>query len=362
MHANRKFLSSSRSRGERPKLARRFPELFCFWKALLNCFSSTLRTSAAQAQLAQLAPAQVPPRCPARAEMLACRRMSTFLLSSFTTAQDTRSTIRVERAAASGHGWTEVFLAAEHAARAQSADDSVAAGFSVVILHDLLSKDECETLRSGASSFAHTLRKKVGAASAANPVRMPIKTMLCADSQELCDTALLRGVARLRDQLPLLLTTLFGGESGIGCPPPSPISSSIARDERLIFVSGEPACNVYFAGGHFRPHEDQQALTVLVTLSDRTEFAGGGTAFWSEADRPPPIGPGVYTRAAAGPPTMVLTLPAGTALIFCGNVTHAGQPVLDGERTVFVASFSTRISRPPEQSYSYAYSSKWSIP
>lgn len=297
--------------------------------------------------------------------MIACRRMSTFLLSSFTTAQDTRSTIRVDRSAASGHGWTEVFLAAEHAACTQSADDSVAAGFSVVILHDLLSKDECEMLRSGASSFAHTLRKKEykdGATSAANPVRMPIKTMLCADSQALCDTALLRGVARLRDQLPLLLPTLFGGESGIGCPPPSPISSSIARDERLIFVSGEPACNVYFAGGHFRPHEDQQALTVLVALSDRTEFTGGGTAFWSEADRPPPIGPGVYTRAAAGPPTMVLTLPAGSALIFGGNVTHAGQTVLDGERTVFVASFSTRISRPPEQSYSYAYSSKWSVP
>jgi hypothetical protein len=82
--------------------------------------------------------------------MIACRRMSTFLLSSFTTAQDTRSTIRVDRSAASGHGWTEVFLAAEHAACTQSADDSVAAGFSVVILHDLLSKDECETLTPSA--------------------------------------------------------------------------------------------------------------------------------------------------------------------------------------------------------------------
>ena len=37
---------------------------------------------------------------------------------------------------------------------------------------------------------------------------------------------------------------------------------------------------------------------------------------------------------------MVLAPPAGTALLFGGDVTHAGQPVAAGQRAVFVASFS----------------------
>ena len=33
---------------------------------------------------------------------------------------------------------------------------------------------------------------------------------------------------------------------------------------------------------------------------------------------------------------------AGSALVFGGTVTHAGQPISEGERTVFVASFSLK--------------------
>ena len=38
----------------------------------------------------------------------------------------------------------------------------------------------------------------------------------------------------------------------------------------------------------------------------------------------------------------------GTALVFGGDVTHAGMPVEAGLRSVFVASFSTRTSGSPE--------------
>ena len=37
----------------------------------------------------------------------------------------------------------------------------------------------------------------------------------------------------------------------------------------------------------------------------------------------------------------MLRPPAGTALLFGGDVTHAGLPVTAGERAVFVASFSS---------------------
>lgn len=38
-------------------------------------------------------------------------------------------------------------------------------------------------------------------------------------------------------------------------------------------------------------------------------------------------------------------VPAGTALLFVGSVTHAGQPVSAGERCVFVSSFSPATGR-----------------
>ena len=75
---------------------------------------------------------------------------------------------------------------------------------------------------------------------------------------------------------------------------------------------------------------------------------GGGTSFWSATE-------GEVSRASGAralhvspqsAPAFVLTPPAGTALVFGGNVTHAGESVLDGERTVFVASFSNARAKP----------------
>jgi hypothetical protein len=58
--------------------------------------------------------------------------------------------------------------------------------------------------------------------------------------------------------------------------------ASITRNAGLAFTPGEPACNVYTSGGQFTPHEDGQSLTVIVVLSDRDTFVGGGTRFWSK--------------------------------------------------------------------------------
>ena len=45
----------------------------------------------------------------------------------------------------------------------------------------------------------------------------------------------------------------------------------------------------------------------------------------------------------ANPPSLVLRPRAGTVLVWCGGLTHAGQPVVSGERSVLVASLS-RVS------------------
>ena len=112
------------------------------------------------------------------------------------------------------------------------------------------------------------------------------------------------------------------------------------------------ALNVYDVGGAFKPHEDMQSLTVLVPVTTRGQFEGGGTAFWSLVDggedaavQPEPL-PGAPPNPDAcwgNAATLVLTPLRGSAILFCGHMTHAAQPVTSGRRVVFVASFSASL-------------------
>ena len=85
-------------------------------------------------------------------------------------------------------------------------------------------------------------------------------------------------------------------------------------------------------------------MTCLLSLSEPGEhFVGGGTAFWSLADAPVPRDGGGDDASGGGadrPPTRLLVTPAGTALVFGGVVTHAGQPISAGERSLLVPSCS----------------------
>ena len=159
-------------------------------------------------------------------------------------------------------------------------------------------------------------------------MRFPVTedALLCDANQELCDCLLVRAAARLSEVFPTLVLKLFGDALG----------TTVARNPRLAFSPQEPAINVYEFGGRFRPHKDDEGLTVLLPLTGSDAFAGGGTAFWSIDDLDP-VRPCTPTSAQ---PTLVLLPPAGTALIFTGVVTHAAAVVTSGERTVLVASFS----------------------
>ena len=121
----------------------------------------------------------------------------------------------------------------------------------------------------------------------------------------------------------------------------------------LEWSEGEPAINVYTASGQFGPHADHLALTVLIPLSCPSSFAGGGTGFWAREHAGSgggglPFDDNKVMAMPDGPPTHVLKPALGTALLFGGDVTHAGMPVESGLRSVFVASFSTRTAASPE--------------
>ena len=75
-------------------------------------------------------------------------------------------------------------------------------------------------------------------------------------------------------------------------------------------------------------HKDSMHITVLVVL-DSDAFTGGGTAFYGEN----------------GNLLVVSQPPSGTAVLWAGNVQHAGLPVVSGTRSVYVGSFSLFGSR-----------------
>ena len=169
-----------------------------------------------------------------------------------------------------------------------------------------------------------------------------------------CDEMLLRVLDHLDEEIPSIYQSLFlpsdqwaarqpltaqGEQPTI---PPSPHLIDMCDGLRELYMmgelewsEGEPAINVYEGGGYFGAHKDHLALTVLIPLtSPGDDFVGGGTGFWSgnrEVDENP-----------SDEPNLILKPAAGSALIFGGDVTHAGMPVESGYRSVFVCSFSTR--------------------
>lgn len=212
----------------------------------------------------------------------------------------------------------------------------MANGHSVLVLDNVATALECEKLASEAAAAAANERERKGLDGL---VRRPAVELLGSEGIALFDSLLLRQMERVRQAAPSLDTHLYGDSLNT-----SP--HTIFHNPRLIWSEGEPAVNVYNAGGMFTPHEDAQSLTCLLNVSASCAYEGGGTAFWSLRDA------GFKRKLAdTNQPTLLLAPPAGTALIFGGQVTHAAQPLLSGERIVAVASFSPQefrgIVRPP---------------
>jgi hypothetical protein len=107
----------------------------------------------------------------------------------------------------------------------------------------------------------------------------------------------------------------------------------------IRFAAAEPVVSVYTAGGALYPHEDLEALTVLIPLSPPDAFTGGGTSFWPDGcARHPNEHPECGTPMSA--PSCVLKPLRGSAMLYGGGLLHAANEVLSGVRHIFVCSFS----------------------
>lgn len=243
-------------------------------------------------------------------------------------------------------------------------------GVSVICLPHAVNPQKCQALANQCIAVAQARQATAAAADNINTdgglglVRLPTqaashraalsKTPFVApplpiQQDELAEVLLLDVIKRIDAQLPRLSQTLFDTDPSsltklwLASSSSSSYSSLSNTASSLIFSSREPAVNVYTTGGEFLPHTDGQTLTLLIPLSTPVvDFEGGGTAFWSSSSPPPLI---IEDGQSAGQqqhdePYLVLTPPAGTALLFGGSVRHAGRPVLAGTRVVLVASFS----------------------
>jgi hypothetical protein len=209
---------------------------------------------------------------------------------------------------------------------------SFAGSTSVLALPDMVSAEECAHLAAAADKWCAACAGADLPASARGlgPAAASLTRVEChVDGRNLDGRAhalamviLSRALWNLETLRPDDALRIFGQRASLG-------------DMTFAFSGHEPAINVYTRGGQFEPHEDKYMCTVLVPLSPLDGFEGGGTGFWSD-DAPRVGGPG-------GEPTLVLRPPPGTALMWRGDVTHAGLPVSAGTRHVFVCSFDLHV-------------------
>lgn len=245
---------------------------------------------------------------------------------------------------------------------ASSIGEKIREGESAILLPRAVSKEDCDEFAAACSALAAAHRNNVfspgpdspsiarlptrAAAARAAERGTPCAEALSAEMDRACETVLVDILGRIddEDEEASIAASLLGGIDGIsggGGGTNGGVSDSLREmflSGELEFSSREPAVNIYVPGGRFLPHRDGQSLTVLVPFSDPDEdFSGGGTAFWSPQD----------SRAGAREslPSVVLRPPAGTAMLFGGRVTHMGMEVSEGERVVFVASFSRKRAR-----------------
>mmetsp|Transcript_40867 Transcript_40867/g.85071 ORF Transcript_40867/g.85071 Transcript_40867/m.85071 type:complete len:356 (-) Transcript_40867:106-1173(-) len=233
-----------------------------------------------------------------------------------------------------------------------SLGEAIAQGQVVLCVPDVATSDDCLALFSAGLQACE--RRSTPAArgrsrfSVSDPQAFPNDIVLR------CDEMLLRVLDYVDDVIPSIYETLFepndewlqyqplNAQLEQPTVPPLEYLAETCTGIRDLYMTselewseGEPAINIYEQNGYFGAHKDHLAMTILIPLTQPTQdFAGGGTGFWKgnrEVDENP-----------STPPDLVIKPPAGSALIFGGDVTHAGMPVKQGYRSVFVCSMSTK--------------------
>ena len=209
-----------------------------------------------------------------------------------------------------------------HEVKIGTEDSSLLVKNSVLLVGGFLSCEECRLLVT-ATETAHRKAEEAEEgdederAERRHIHRIPVRD-LEASAQELSSRILQERVLPfLEHWLPGPCLELFG-------------RSAQLHALTMVMASDEPSVNRYTAGGEFPGHVDGYAVTVVIPLNDPSVFHGGGRGFW-------PCGTTAGDQGAAV--EVHINPSAGTAILFSGDLRHAGKPVTHGIRYLYVASF-----------------------
>jgi len=203
-------------------------------------------------------------------------------------------------------------------------------GCSVFELASFATEAECEGLIAAAVKVAALYEDEEGQSR----VRVPVASSSAA--LRIHSRLVKRLLSFIESEMPALALSLFGQDTELA-------------SMNVSYSAGEPAVNIYKSGGEFKPHTDNEHLSLLIPLDAPGAFGGGGTAFWRAATHIKPDVPDdtlqtpeQNERNRWTPPDHCLKPALGTALLFGGAVLHAGLPVTWGTRHLFVMSFTLR--------------------
>eukprot|EP00439_Symbiodinium_sp_Y106_P073340 s1476_g13.t2 len=189
---------------------------------------------------------------------------------------------------------------------------------SLVLIPNFLSQLDCQLLRAAADQrvalppvAAKLASSESYAACREGLDRLPLSD-LSSGAQGISEQILVR-LLGFFEALPSLAQQVFERTTGLA-------------GLRFAFAAGEPAVNRYEVGGGFAPHKDEEMVTVNIVLSEPDAFSGGGTLFWPEEESAEEL--------------VLLRPQQGVAVLFHGQLKHAGRAVTKGLRHLYVASFS----------------------
>ena len=220
--------------------------------------------------------------------------------------------------------------------------------FSTVLhVPSLLDADDCQQLMKDADEHIASQRAKHAERYGAPPAKATSRNRIPV--AKLGNDA--RGtVARLLRQTLYNILEEDAPEVALAC---FGVTTGLAT-LRCVYTGAEPAINVYKAGGSFEPHQDQQQLTILVTLSRTDAYVGGGTVFWPEEQTRTAMPASEIGHALVAGTEVIVRPEQGDALLWTGNLAHAGLAVEYGTRHILVASFSLHGQEVDDRRHSIA--------
>lgn len=177
---------------------------------------------------------------------------------------------------------------------------------SVLVVPGFFSREECHIFMDAADRAASAGTAAGNYSNQPGLNRYPIKK-LDLEAQMLSDSLFQDRLLPFLEHTPFACE-LFGAES--------------LKELKAFFSPGEPAVNRYITGGGIAPHMDREQLTLNVLLSEADAFQGGGTAFWPQTRSDAKAS---MEKVDEEEEDMVVLRPLqGTAILFNGQVTHAG--------------------------------------